>query len=102
MAQCNAEGRRDITKKEIQKVIRNTSALEQKWLIRIMLKVFSSFCKTMKKYFSVRAELSRILRKGLQLYSLVHIKGSTKEACQWIFSALSSGSHYMVSLCTSV
>ena len=40
MAQSNAEGRRDITKKEIQKVIRNTSALEQKWLIRIMLKVF--------------------------------------------------------------
>ena len=39
MAQSNAEGRRDITKKEIQKVIRNTNALEQKWLIRIMLKV---------------------------------------------------------------
>jgi len=38
MAQSNAEGRRDVIKKEIQRVIRSSTALEQKWIIRVMLK----------------------------------------------------------------
>ena len=39
IAQANVEKERDTAKSTILKVIRSTSALEQKWFIRIMLKV---------------------------------------------------------------
>ena len=39
IAQANVEKERDAAKSTILKVIRSTSALEQKWFIRIMLKV---------------------------------------------------------------
>ena len=39
IAQANVEKERDTAKATILKVIRTTSALEQKWFIRVMLKV---------------------------------------------------------------
>ena len=48
----------------------------------------------MKKYFSVRAELSRISKKRLKVFSLVCLKGSYKRGCQYIFCDVNR-SHYM-------
>lgn len=45
IAQANVEKKRDEVKSIIQRLIRNTSALEQKWLIRIMLKVIGNMEK---------------------------------------------------------
>ena len=44
IAQANVEKERDAAKSTILKVIRSTSALEQKWFIRTMLKVIELFC----------------------------------------------------------
>lgn len=70
IARANIDKRRDLSKKEIQRVIRNTSAIEQKWFIRIVLKemklglnensVFPVFHPEAKELYNVCNSLSKV------------------------------------------
>eukprot|EP00795_Rhopilema_esculentum_P013203 gene13203-4019_t len=70
MALANVEKKRDVLKAQICKLIRNTSAIEQKWLIRMILKelkiglsensIFSVFHPDAAELFNVCSSLSKV------------------------------------------
>ncbi|XP_071941905.1 DNA ligase 4-like [Antedon mediterranea] len=68
----NAAKKKDLVKKNLMHLLRNTSALEQKWLIRMIMKemkvglsqssIFSVFHQDADEYFNVTNSLSKVCK----------------------------------------
>ena len=71
VAKCNGDKNKDGVRKNLLQLLRNTSAKEQKWLIRMILKqlkiglsqqsVFSVFHEDAEDVFNVKTSLEKVI-----------------------------------------
>ncbi|XP_033127857.1 DNA ligase 4-like isoform X2 [Anneissia japonica] len=72
IASNNAANKKDVVKKNLMHLLRNTSATEQKWLIRMIMKemkvglsqssIFSVFHQDAEEYFNVTNSLAKVCK----------------------------------------